>query len=219
MALKKINAESAEFEKWTNDDKEIVFIPMAHISTPAFYKDVKRIIDSLKQMNYIVYYEGLKKESIADSTLKDEYARKFRKMIGVLFDTTSVIDYLNSQGLFKTKIGQPRPNIMGIDKADHNVDVSLTYLVNLYESKYGKIKLELVDYQIQLKRSSVYPNSLRLPKKRANSIIIGSRNTFLANYIQTSTDKKIVVVYGLLHTKGTYQNLKEKDPKWHKIPK
>jgi hypothetical protein len=214
--IKKMYAKEASFERWSNGDKTVVFIPMSHVSTPEFYADVKRIIDSMKHKNYTVYYEGTKKEKISDSTLNDRFERKLRKMLGFYMDSVGYAAIFHKAGIFKTKIDQPAYHKLGIDNYDHNVDVTINDIMEAYEKQYGEIKLEVADMQIPLRSSAGYRNSMRLPRKKVENIVVGFRNTHLSTYIANSSDSNIVIVYGLAHLKGTYENLYHLNHNWKK---
>jgi hypothetical protein len=195
-----------------NKNKTLAFIPMHHVGKPEFYEGVKKAIGQYKARGYTVYYEGTGWKSNMDSLTAGRYERKFRKMLGVYVDTTGYAHYFHEKGLFKNLVDQPRYYQLGIDSNDVNVDIRKYELVDAYEKKYGEIKLEPIDNALGLDQS--YPRNLRLPRKKVMSIIIDHRNEFLASFIQNSAHKKIVVIYGEEHLKGTIRLLKQADSSW-----
>jgi len=207
-----IQTEDVPVAEFTNNNKTVEFIPMHHVGKPEFYNGVKEIIARCKSDGFIVYYEGTGMITGLDSATRDHYERKFRRMIGVYVDTTGYAHYFHERGLFKGLIDQPRYYKLGIDSSDVNVDVKKYKLVDVYEETFGPIKLEQIDTALRF--DQIYPPVLKLPKEKVMSIILDYRNQNLANYIQHSPDKKIVVIYGEEHLKGTYELLRKLDPAW-----
>jgi len=64
---------------------------------------------------------------------------------------------------------------------------------------------------------STYPKSLKLPKDNVKSILINYRDEYLAQRIQASTDKKILVLFGMAHMEGTFEQLRSLDKRWRKL--
>lgn len=207
-----IQSKDVEVAELTSKEKIVAFIPMHHVGKPEFYDGVKDIIAHYKAEGFIVYYEGTGMITGVDSITRDHYERKFRRMLGVYVDTTGYAHYFHDKGLFKGLIDQPRYYKLGIDSRDVNVDIKKYKLVDVYEERFGVIKLEQIDTALRF--DQLYPRSLKLPKQKVMSVIIDYRNQNLANYIQTSADKKIIVIYGEEHLDGTYKLLKELDPSW-----
>jgi len=207
-----IQSKDVAVAELTNKEKVVAFIPMHHVGKREFYDGVKEIIAHYKVEGFIVYYEGTGMVTGVDSVTRDHYERKFRRMLGVYVDTTGYAHYFHDRGLFKGLIDQPRYYRLGIDSSDVNVDIKKYKLVDVYEERFGVIKLEQIDTALRF--DQIYPRSLKLPKEKVMSIIIDYRNQNLANRIQNSADKKIIVIYGEEHLKGTYKLLKELDPSW-----
>lgn len=210
--LNEIETEDVSVVQLTNKEKIVEFIPMHHIGKPGFYDGVKDVIAHYKSEGFIVYYEGAGMNTEFDSATTDRYERKFRRMIGVYLDTTGYAHYFHEHGLFKKLVDQPRYYKLGISSSDKNVDVKKFKLVDEYEKRFGVIELRQIDTTLRF--SEIYPPALKLPKENVMSVIIDYRNENLANYIQKSDDKKIVVVYGEEHVNGTYKLLKKMDPSW-----
>jgi hypothetical protein len=207
-----IQTEDVPVAELSNKEKVVAFIPMHHVGKPGFYDGVKEIVGHYKAEGFVVYYEGVQLIASMDSITQDSYDRKLRKMIGVTIDTNGYAHYFHDKGLFKGLIDQPRYHKLGVDSNDVNVDVVKYKLVDAYEEKFGKIELTDIDKRLRLVEG--YPPSYKLPMKKVRTIILDYRNQNLANYIQHSRDKRIVVIYGEEHLKGTYKLLKELDRSW-----
>jgi hypothetical protein len=207
-----MQTKDVEVAELSNKEKVVEFIPMHHVGKSEFYDGVKEIVSHYKAEGFVVYYEGVQLITAMDSALQDSYDRKLRRMIGVSLDTNGYAHYFHDKGLFRGLVDQPRYHKLGVDSNDINVDIEKYKLVDAYEEKFGKIELTDVDKRLRLIEG--YPRSYKLPKEKVMSIILNYRNQNLANYIQASADKKIIVIYGEEHLKGTYGLLKELDPSW-----
>ena len=212
--ISSLYSKDAKVIEFSNEFKTVKFIPMHHVGKPEFYADVAIKVMSLKEEGYIVYFESAKMDQIEDSIKLDEYKRKFRKMLGVHIDSTGYAKYFENSSVFKNMIGQPAYKELGVTDGDVRVDLPQNKLVDAYEEKYGKIELAAGDKQMPF--TSGYPKALRLPKEQVRSIIIEHRDRHLAEYIHKASDKKIVIIYGLIHVNGTFDELKKLDDSWKK---
>ncbi|HEX6333038.1 MAG TPA: hypothetical protein VFZ78_02360, partial [Flavisolibacter sp.] len=161
----------------------------------------------------IVFYESAKMDDIKDSARLDLYQRKFRKMMGVHVDTSGYAKIFHQSGLFRQLVDQPRYTELGVDTSDVRIDLAKNQLVDLYEERFGEIELEKGD---DVPLDGKYNVLLRLPQKEVMAIIIDERNRNLATAIQYSEYKKILVVYGASHLKGTLSELQRFDSRWSK---
>ncbi|HZI54143.1 MAG TPA: hypothetical protein VFD56_10585 [Chitinophagaceae bacterium] len=209
-AMYSVNAKTVGFR---NDEKTVQFIPMHHIGKAEFYENVRVLVKAFKEKGYIVYYESSKADNFEDSSLQDLYERKFRKMMGFYLDSTGYSRYFEKSP-FKNMVDQPQYSSLGVTGQDTRVDVPKNKLVDVYEEKFGRISLDTIDYKTPF--NAPYPAKSRLPKDRAQSIIIDHRNQNLATYIHYSPDLHIVVLYGAIHVNGTFSELRKFDEGWKK---
>jgi hypothetical protein len=236
--LKKMNSEDAKLEWWGNSEgKSVGFISMVHAGQAQFYKNVHDSIIEYKRNGYTVFYESVKlKEEIVpllpvnevsiyfkypevkirnvDTLTKLVYLLKLRRMVGMIPDSASYSTLIDRIPLVHGAIMQPSWTVLGVTNSDVNADIGFDQIVNRFQEKFGPIKLAQIDFAVPL--NSILPSSLRLNKKKARSIIIGYRNLKLAESIQNSKLKKIIVVYGADHKNGTLKNLKKLNPSWVK---
>lgn len=195
---------------------------MHHIGKQEFYDDVSYKIDSLQQKGYTVFYEQVTLDKNMDSVIKDNYSRKFRKLIGLngygYYDTlTGVVS-----GKYKYKgkeklVNQPRlaKLITNLESAV-NADVELNEVIDIFEIKYGKIELNECDLNTAF-RTGEYKCGKVNKKLRDNfrkDFVLKYRNENLAREITNTTQNNIVVVYGKAHAFGLYLELIEIDKNW-----
>jgi hypothetical protein len=131
-------------------DKTLAFIPMYHIAKPLFYRETKKIVDSLRKKGYTVFYEGMglpdaKKPSPQEDTL----LRKFRRLLGI-----QVGDYTNKENktlpnfMTSGKYVAQTHEIIGVGKEkDFNIDVPADMIIQGHEKEYGEIKLNQCDWK------------------------------------------------------------------------
>lgn len=200
---------------YTNGDKTVVFIPMIHLNKKEFYDEVKQLNDSLREQGYVFVYESVAASKSLDSVTLDTYKRKFRRVVG--FNLTSYTDKNNDamkRYRVKGAISQTMSNTgLSLD-TDIKGDVSMDSLVRRYEKEKGEIVL--YDYDRETPLNKKYKGK-RLPSSEKEYLLMTVRNQALADKITALPEKKIVVLYGALHRKGMYADLKKIDPKWNEV--
>lgn len=202
MALesKGVFNDTVELKKMVNQDKEVVFIPMAHLGTESYYNDVKHKTDSLIKKDYFFYFEKVK------NSKNDTLLRKFRKL--------TTLPYFNGKGyrywtdsilnvkLRKELINQPEYSFFGLNSNNSkNVDVSLREMVKFYEKNFRKVKLEPCDFETELNEKSACKN-LKKDKDFHNEVVLKFRNENIVRYFKSDSMQKIVIVYGKQHYSG-----------------
>lgn len=197
-------------EKLSKNDKEVVFIPMIHLSNTEFYEDVNRKIDSLKKENFFFYYEVMKTDKKDTLTLY-----KYKKIMSMPIPKNdlgykSVFDSVFKNKKIKIKMElmpQPSYESWGLNIANSkNVDVSLLELVSNYESIFGEIKLEPCDFETTLHQKSVCKDD-KVKDKDLDKIIVDMRNKIVTKELSTETRKKIAIIYGKGHLDGIRKEL------------
>ncbi len=213
IGLKHIGAynDTIELKKIGYKQKNLVFIPMHHIGTEKFYKDVKSKIDSLKELGYFFLYE---KTTNAEHNKTLEH--KIRKIIGSPLPRNSsykkMIDSLYPKIQYKTKlIDQPSYFELGLNLANSSrTDRDYKDIINYYENKYGEIKLTDCDFKTSIyEKYTLCREENKIPKKQSDDALIDFRNTFVANTIKKSERKNIAIIYGKAHMEGIIKNLSE----------
>jgi len=191
------------FDHWIR----LTFIPMSHVGTRSFYADVKHKISKAKRDGYVLFYEHSSAKHANKITLL-----KARKMIGKLPDEDAyrkLVKELDDPSL----MAQPNNAFLNIvNRLDFNVDLSIGQIVALYEQKYGEITLTSTDYNTPINQEIKNP----LPRNRLQDIILNQRNQHLADAVEASRYKKIIIIYGRDHQDGLLRALKQRNKNWHK---
>lgn len=219
MALKSLDIyeDGVSVSTYKNEEKTLTYIPMKHIGTKNFYKNVTAIADSLAAEGFVFFLEGVRVDTLKFSKQEiDTIQFKIRKITGVnvskyldtVNNTLMGLKYKNKKGL----INQPEYSKFGITETNGKiVDVPMNLLVEKYENKFGSIYLDACDY-------ATVPNTFygcdKAPEDNKNYIILDYRNLNLAKKIMSSNHTKIAVLYGALHEAGLYTELKKLDDSW-----
>lgn len=233
IALKKAGILDKENSiiKISNQQKEICFLPMHHIGKKEFYDDTKRQLDSLTNLGYYIFFEGLSIKTI-DEKIKDTLLRKMRSVTGVdlvnLVKNGGYIDSATGHTIFPNKglnrivkkeklVGQPsslkKPKLE--TATGMGVDEDLSNLIKGFEAKYGIIRLTDKDWNTALGEPFKINNGNSKFKKEYIRIYL--RNKYLAQQIASSTHNKIVLVYGKNHKKGLVEELQKIDATYNII--
>lgn len=212
-ALKLMKATRPETQTLQWNNKNIVFVPIAHASTPKFYEGVKTVVTDYKAKGYTVFYEQVKREGVKDTsnttvqtaskTVPDTLNLKFRKLVG-LEPTRQTYAFL--QNFFPDIIPQPEYKDLGITASDLNADVSLEQLVEKYESLYGPVTLNNCDFET--KTGTLGYNCGALGND-IEPVILDYRNENVARLVKSAATDKILVIYGAKHIPGIIKLLSE----------
>lgn len=213
--------KNIKLEKATNNDKEIVFFGMHHIGKEEFYNDVKYKVDSLVQLGYYFYVEGINSQftgktniTATDSAILIDLAYKFRKISGSpLISKKLNSDYLT---FFKEKgikikeklVKQPKYLELGLTEVNSkNTDLSLEKILENYEKKYGKVVLESCDYETKFHEESTC--LVKPDKKIYDEMMMKDRNNSIINNILNEKKSKIAIIYGKAHFIGVKDSLQK----------
>lgn len=200
-------------KRMTSRTQEIVFFPMHHIGTNAFYDDVGKKVDSLNNLDFNFFLE----EVIGDKK-DDNIVRKIRKITGLPFTEKGYTQNIDSifGDKFKPKkkiIDQPSYENMGIKPVNsERVDVDFNFIIQYYESNYSEIILENCDFETTIYEfSSCENDSVIMTKEIRNDVLVNSRNKYVIDRIlNDSLHNKIAVIYGKKHIEGIKQALIDK---------
>ncbi|TXK74600.1 hypothetical protein [Mesonia sp. HuA40] len=200
--LKLITSKKVKTKVFYNQekDKTLVLFPMVHINHPEFYADVKTKLEKLRKQGYTVFFESV---ALRDSTAfspqeMDTLKRKMRKIVGMHFSDS-----------FKDKENKSIPKIirnskytsqnrenLGIQPADIRVDIPGDKMIEIYEEKYGPIKLTQCDWETDYLEKYECET---VPRVRADDIMVYTRNDTIEKRVYGSKLKKIALVYGKKH--------------------
>jgi hypothetical protein len=194
---------------------------MHHIGKPAFYEDVKRKLDSLHQLGYVVFYEKIVHTPGTDSATKDSLNRKYRKIMGSLYSA----GYLNSAegtilgkkySFAKQLVNQPFGATIGIDtNRDRRVDAFIGDLIASFERNFFLVQLTPCDFSTPLKEK--YECEKIKNKEARNYFTKHYRNKYIADEINKAPNNKIVLLYGEYHYEGILDSLKNINQLWRAL--
>ena len=211
IALERIGAydEKVSIETITHNNKQVVFLPMVHLSTELFYQDVVKKVDSLKKDGFVFYYEHIKAEISQDTIL-----RKVRKIRGVPYSKNGykgVFDSVLGDIKFKKKlINQPSYNDLGLMPSySKNIDATLKEMVAFYETKYEEIILDACDFEAGIYETTKCEDK-KIDKLILDDMVINFRNTIVVNEVIKDENKKIAILYGKRHFIGIKKELLNK---------
>jgi len=208
-----LNKKNAKIYSYKMDDREIKFIPIHHLGKQKFYDNIKNKVITYKSNGYRVYYELISTDFTTDSLLKDTIRRKVRKLKG--FSGTYKD---NAQGsYFKKYVQQPDYEEMGITDSDLRVDVNYLQLIKQWEKVNGTIVLDSTDLNTTF--TEKYNRGTFYTMAQYNAVFIDYRNENLINLINSSPDKKILILYGAGHHKDFKKRLKKTIKIWTNIPR
>lgn len=212
-ALKLMKATRPETQTLQWNNKNIVFVPIAHASTPKFYEGVKTVVTDYKAKGYTVFYEQVKRDGgkdtgnttapIGSKTVPDTLNLKFRKLVG-LEPTRQTYAFL--QNFFPDIIPQPEYKDLGITATDLNADISLEQLVAKYESLYGPVALNNCDFET---KTGVLGYNCGALGNDIEPVILDYRNENVARLVKSAASDKILVIYGAKHIPGIIKLLSE----------
>lgn len=214
--------ETSKIEKLKGEN-EIIIIPIHHIGTEKFYKNVKKKVDSLINLNYKIYYEMIltdnikSNDSIKQQLMDTTMTLKFRKAFGLLGlskkGTSNYVDFFKEKGIKikKNLVAQPNLIELGLkNNLSENIDATMDELIKAYENKYGNIILD--DYDFKTKIFDDYDRNKCeniVDKKVFDEFVLHYRNNIVLNKINQNKDAKIAIIYGKAHFVGIKDSLQK----------
>lgn len=228
----------------SNGTQTVVFQTMSHIGSEDFYQAVIKNIQKTKLSGAVLYYEWVgewseKNTQAFNTALGINFAPwlydNFSKLYGVraqdnseFLNIVNNLDYnidLNLDDVMelyreKTWTGSQQKSWLLADGKVHDLNEEVIQKL----STLSKEELVILRYINQgLLNFMIKHESLRniLISKLANqdifSVILDGRNKHLAQEILVRKDKKIIVLYGLMHFEWVMNLLKLQDDSWEII--
>lgn len=186
------------------NDKEIIIMGMSHLAEQSFYDKVAFKVDSLRDLGYVVHYEGLKISVSEDEKVNDIYERKFRKL-------TNDALFASDSGKNKKKHKQfvyQMDVYHGVDyRNDIWNDASTKDLIDEYEKQFGEVVLSDCDLESSLDEK--YKCGKTNGKIR-HHILYSLREQIMVENLMNEKNNKIVFVVGNKHTPSLMDRLKKR---------
>lgn len=215
--------------------KEVVFIPMKHMSSERNYTETRLYLDSMKAKGYVTFFEGVInvpfhidtideidavklyatldiKMAPADSMHLDTLLRKCRRVMGCMLGEGGYADPVNAslKGSAKKRsryVSQTNETLGLSTERDIWADYSLADLVEICEKKYGEIKL--TDYDFETGLYEKYEPDKRISLRVEDYFTLFARNDLIIRKVTESRRPKIAVIYGSNHSFGVVYLLKK----------
>jgi hypothetical protein len=207
-----LTQKKPELKKFDVAGKEVFFIGMRHIGTKKYYNNTKQLVEKFSKDSFLIFVESVAHIENGVRFRDTLMLKKFRKITGVDLG----IEHANQEDkvmkllVERLKlINQPDYKELGVH-VYKKADLSYVNLINLFEERYGDIELDSCDLNSKL--GSQNPCKLVSSEKRQifdREFILQERNKFVANEIQSSANRKILLIYGLMHYEGIKDELQK----------
>ena len=195
-------------------EKEIFLLGMMHLGQPEYYADARRILDSLRNEGYVVFFEGVGKwPPDMDSISRDTIQRKFRKVARAHIthyqdgDNQSMTQYRNKKYVPQTL------GILGLYRDSAwcvHADLNYPEMIARYEEDRGEIPLNSYDWNTPLLEKYKWRKGWGEENYSRYYLLRNVRDEFIVDSMMRSAYPKIVGVYGFGHLDGMEQRLAEK---------
>ncbi len=191
---------------YEKEGREVATIPMIHVNKPEFYKMTTRKIDSLRNDGFVVFYEGINSD-VTDSLQLDILMRKFRHVTGF-----ALMDYMDSENetfksLQKKKYVSQAEVDYGVNyKTDYHADLYLEQMIEVFEKRFGEIKLTDCDTTTPLGKKY---KCNKVEENKEYFLLNGIRDRYVLEEIEKSEAQKIVLVYGRIHIMDIHSKIQK----------
>lgn len=229
----------------TNGEQTIIFQTMSHIGSQKFYDTVQRDIQSYKQQGYVLYFEGVGPGNEQNSkdfntalwiNFDTELYDNFSKLYGVVAQNNE--DFLNIENNLDYNIDINIDEIMDIYRKKTTSSSSWTKSSFMQSNELQDVNSLILEQlawlnETQLKVIRYINQSLlnfmikqeklrnliveRVANQDLFSVILDQRNAHIVSEIQARWDKKIFILYGLMHFEWVFNLLKTQNPNWEII--
>lgn len=225
----------------SNWDKTIIFQNMSHIWTQSFYHNVKENIIKSKNKDFVLYYEWVKpwKEENMQEFNKilwidfnqDTY-KNFSKLYWLTHqDNRLFLNLVNNKdynidisiddiiSIYKEKTESKE--IKNKKSKSEEKPININKLVNEKLENLNERQLKILVYINQsimnfiIKNKNFRDGLLKYSwKENLFEVILWERNNHLSDAIINRKDKKVHILYWLMHFPWVFENLKNSDPNW-----
>ena len=216
--------------------KEVVLVPMRHLSTADSYAKLRNYIDMLKADGYVTFCEGVMRvpyhlDTVNEISISELYRffdtvtftpaelqrldtiiRKDRRVMGSYIGRGGYADPENKSLPERNKKQQyvsQTLELLGLttDK-DIWTDYSIYDLMDLYEKRYGEVELSGYDFATDL-MERYEPTDYKPSATGMLRLVLYPRNEYVVRRIVDSQRPRIAVIYGSGHMPGIKYYLKK----------
>ncbi len=216
--------------------KEVILVPMRHLSTADSYARLRDYIDMLKAGGYVTFCEGVMRmpyhmDTVNEISMSELYRffdtvtftaaelqrldtiiRKDRRVMGSYIGRGGYADPDNKslpERNKKQKYVSQTLELLGLttDK-DIWIDYSIYDMMALYEKRYGEVKLSEYDFATDL-MERYEPMDEKPSTSGMLRLVLYPRNEYVVRRIVDSQRPRIAVIYGSGHMPGIKYYLKK----------
>ena len=216
--------------------KEVVLVPMRHLSTAGSYAKLRDYIDILKADGYVTFCEGVMRMpyhmdtvreismaelyrfcdtvTFTDAELQrlDTIIRKDRRVMGSYIGKGGYADPDNQslpERNKKQKYVSQTLELLGLTTdRDIWIDYSIYDMMGLYEKRYGEVELSEYDFATGL-MERYEPMDDKPSTNGKLRLVLYPRNEYVVRRIIGSQRPRIAVIYGSGHMPGIKYYLKK----------
>lgn len=222
----------------SNWEKEVIFQTMSHIWSENYYNEVKQNIIKEKENWYVLFYEWVQwwTEENADDfnkalwikfekDLYDNLSKLYglvnqdqREFLWLINDKDYNVDISIDEimKLYNAKISDKKGYM---EEQKETIDVNKMIIESLSSLNDKKLKILvyinrwILNFIIKSEETrDLISNNFW--NKNLFSVILEERNKILTDEIIKNENKKIYVMYGLMHFEGVFEILKSNNPNW-----
>ncbi len=172
------------------DNKEVWVVLVKHYGTEVYYSEVKNFVDSLRNLNYAVVYEGNSVAGYNAQTASDTNDFKIRKCYCEYLNPTQNQEEKKYHKYLIDKKGLVFYNqqMFGIKEEDISLNISKNDFVQRLETKNGEISLHKKD--LKTTETSKY----KCKEKDTKRDLYVMQTTYILEQIKDLKSEKIVLI-------------------------
>ncbi len=216
--------------------KEVVLIPMRHLSTADSYAKVREYIDTLKADGYVTFCEGVMRVPYHMDTVREISMSELYRFCDTVTFTDAELQRLDTiiqkdrrvTGSYIGKGGYADPDNQSLPERNKKqkyvsqtmellglttdqdiwIDYSIYDMMGLYEKRYGEVELSEYDFATDL-MERYEPTDGKPSTTGMLRLVLYPRNEYVVRRIVDSQRPRIAVIYGSAHMPGIKYYLKK----------
>lgn len=221
----------------TNGEKTVTFRAMAHVASPGFYQDVQRDIALARASGAVVFYEGVRPGSVANTArlqkilgvqLSAEWYEQLAQLAGLTDQLSFPLSTMGTGVLnvdisvddvvaaYDRAAGTGALVYSGSQIVSPKIDQAIALIKNLSpQSRQGIAYVVRAFLNFMIRHESDLQIAIRETDPALAIAIIDTRDHFIAEALLSSKQSQIYATYGLMHFQGIYNVLRSGDPRWN----
>jgi len=239
-----LNIDPLQAPKYTltNWDKTIIFQWMMHIWKSEFFDSITKEINNYKNDNYTIALEWItlvdkknleKFQNLMGFRFDSETYKLIAESMGLIEQNTAKmvwgIDKIDNKSIKNVDVSidelvnlyEEKYNTkLETYKEKEPVKLEIKPLLDIFDKFLTNSWKEAIKYTriawLNLSRIEFLQKTMgtMLMKDNTMEIILEYRNDYIVKYINSETNNKIYINYGMLHFNGVLERLQTQDPNW-----